>query len=100
MYRDRIGRVLIHPEDAGRYGIADDSTVRLSNFRGRTVRKAVVTGRTQKGLLVAEGIYWMSTEVEDGGINDLVSQQTSDIGEGPLFHESRVKIEPLTGEGR
>ena len=94
-YRDKVGRVLIHPEDAKRYGIADGSEVLLSNFRGRTVRTAAVTERTQEGLLVAEGIYWQVPGAEGGGVNDVVSQLCSDVGEGPVFHESRVKVEPL-----
>ena len=98
MHRDRTGRVLIHPEDAKRYGIVDGSDICLLNFRGRAARKAVVTGKTQKGLLVAEGIYWPTQRGNGGGINDLVSQQVSDVGEGPLFHESRVRIEPLASD--
>jgi anaerobic selenocysteine-containing dehydrogenase len=57
MYRDETGMVLIHPEDAKQYDIVDGSELFLLNFRGRKVRKALVTERTQKGLLVAEGIY-------------------------------------------
>jgi hypothetical protein len=41
---------------------------------------------------VAEGIYWPVLEGE-GGINDLTSQQCSDLAGGPIFHESRVAVE-------
>jgi len=41
--------------------------------------------------LVAEGIFWPVAD-DEGGINDLTSQQCSDIGGGAIFHESLVDI--------
>jgi len=86
--------VLIHPEDAARHGIGEGDRVKLANLRGWAVRVARVTGDTQKGLLVAEGIFWQTGEFATG-INDLTSQKTTDIGDGPTFHESRVSLTPL-----
>jgi anaerobic selenocysteine-containing dehydrogenase len=93
MYPAESGRVLIHPEDGARRGISDGDSVYLYNFRGRLKRRALVCEDTQPGLLVAEGLYWPVAD-EDGGVNDLTSQQCSDIGGGAIFHESRVQIEP------
>ena len=93
MYPDESGRVLIHPEDGARRGISDGDSVYLYNFRGRLKRRALVCEDTQPGLLVAEGIYWPLAD-EDGGVNDLTSQQCSDIGGGAIFHEARVEIVP------
>lgn len=90
-YPEETGTVLIHPEDGGEYNITDGAKVKISNFRGWAVRVARVTTDTQKGLLVAEGIFWQNDEF-GVGINDLVSQKITDIGEGPTFHESRVMI--------
>jgi anaerobic selenocysteine-containing dehydrogenase len=92
-YAGHKGRVLVNPEDAAAAGVRDGEEIIMSNFRGSTVRIAKVTGDTRKGLLVAEGIYWPAP-TEEGGINDLVSQQCSDVGGGALFHESRVQIAP------
>ena len=93
MYPDESGRVLIHPEDGARRGIGDGDFVYLHNFRGRLKRRARISDDTQPGLLVAEGIYWPLAD-EDGGVNDLTSQQCSDIGGGAIFHEARVEIVP------
>jgi len=90
-YPGRIGTVLVHPEDAETLQISDGDRVRLSNHRGWAVRTARVTGDTRPGLLVAEGIFWQSEEFTSG-INDLTSQKTTDIGEGPTFHEARVAL--------
>jgi len=92
------GTVLIHPEDAELLGIEDRQEALLKNFRGKTVRTAIVSTDTRRGLLVAEGIYWPAPG-EAGGVNDLVSQNCSDVGGGALFHETRVHIQPFSEAG-
>jgi hypothetical protein len=48
---------------------------------------------TRRGLLVAEGIFWQHEKGRNAtGINDLTSQNVTDMGGGALFHESRVRI--------
>ncbi len=90
-YPGVTGTVLIHPDDAAEYDISDGVKVKISNLRGWAVRISRITTDTQKGLVVAEGIFWQTDEFAVG-INDLVSQKTTDIGEGPTFHESRVTL--------
>jgi anaerobic selenocysteine-containing dehydrogenase len=92
-YAGEIGTVLIHPADAAAHSIVDGARVRLSNHRGSSLRIAQVTEDTQKGLLVAEGLFWQ-TEETGSAINDLTSQKLTDIAEGPTFHEARVAIRP------
>ena len=94
MYEGMMGDVLIHPEDAAEYTIVDGDRVALVNFRGKTFRRALVSDRTQKGLLVAEGLFWPGKRSAGTGINDLTSQMCSDMGGGTLFHESRVQVVP------
>ena len=92
-YQDDGGSVLIHPDDAAARGIGDGDYVSVYNGRGRVRRRAAVSADTQPGLIVAEGIYW-PVDRAAGGVNDLTSQQCSDIGGGAVFHESRVGVEP------
>jgi len=89
-YPDIQPEVLIHPKDAESKGIKTGDRVILENQRGKISRMAKVTDYTPAGLLVAEGIYW-ETETF-GGINALTSQQTTDLGGGSTFHESRIKL--------
>ncbi|MGI9537517.1 MAG: molybdopterin-containing oxidoreductase family protein, partial [Desulfocapsaceae bacterium] len=96
-YQGDMGTVLIHPDDAAGRSIEDGVPVRLINLRGAVTRRARVGDDTQPGLLVAEGIYWPA-EGGEGTINDLTSQQCSDIGGGAIFHESLVNIEPLPAD--
>jgi len=98
MYDQEQGDVIIHPDDAAEMNIQPGSRVRLQNFRGSVYRKALVSKNTQRGLVVAEGIYWPGPGQKEG-INDLVSQKCSDMGGGALFHESRVQLESVDDIG-
>ena len=89
--------MLIHPDDAANLSISDGAPVRLDNLRGTVTRVARVSANTQPGLLVAEGLYWPSG-VGGESINDLTSQQCSDIGGGAIFHEALVDLHPLSQE--
>lgn len=91
-YPDRCGEVKIHPVDAKEQGIADGAEVLLANHRGRARRIARLTADTRQGLLVAEGLYWQEG-AEGLTINNLTSQKTTDLADGPTFHESLVRIE-------
>ena len=96
-YPGQTGKVLIHPDDAGSAGIADNDLVEICNDRGRNIRRAEVTTKTQPSLLVAEGIYWQSHESGQTCINDLTSQAITDLGEGGTFHESSVLVRKVEG---
>lgn len=91
-FTDKVGEVLIHPDDAESNGICDGDQVKIYNGRGSNVRIARVSDKTQPALLVAEGIYWQNNASNQSGVNDLTSQAITDIGEGGTFHESRVGI--------
>ncbi len=96
LYPDTCGTVLVHPEDAAACNIEDGEEVVLQNSRGKTTRTAKITVDTQKGVLVAEGIFWSvaqaGPEEEFGGINNLTSQKLTDMGGGATFHESLVSL--------
>lgn len=85
--------VLMHAKDAESLSVTDGEKVRLVNFRGRSIRTVSITDDTAPGLLVAPGLFW--EDGSEGGINDLTSQKTTDIGAGPTFHESRVRVEKI-----
>jgi len=90
-YTDKSGELLVHPQDAAASNISDGESVVLENNRGWTTRVARLTEDTQRGLLVAEGIFWENGSAPNG-INDLTSQKLADMGGGSIFHESRVRL--------
>jgi len=95
-YKGELGSVIVHPEDAARFNVKDGAQIILANNRGRSKRVAQVSDNTQKGVLVAEGLFWAVEEnilgIGTGGINDLTSQKITDMGSGATFHESLVTI--------
>jgi len=96
LYPGMRGMVLVHPEDAAAGNIQDGEEVVLQNSRGKTRRSAKITMDTQKGVLVAEGIFWSVEQAGQeeglGGINNLTSQKLTDMGGGATFHESLVSL--------
>ncbi|MBU3917380.1 molybdopterin-dependent oxidoreductase, partial [bacterium] len=67
-FKNKNGKLLIHPDDAFSRRIEQGDQVRIKNGRGFTVRDAVITAETRKGLVVAEGIYWGNIENNYVGI--------------------------------
>ncbi len=100
-FKGVAGDVLVHPEDAVIYRVQDGEAVVVENHRGRAKRIARITTDTAQGVLVAEGIFWPVAlgDRDDSiqtGINDLTSQKTADMGEGATFHESLVRLVPIS----
>ena len=90
-YPGRSGEVLIHPEDAAKWGVVDGEELVLQNHRGRVCCVARLTTDCRRGVLVAEGIFW-PVDASDASINDLTSQKSTDIGNGATFHETLVAL--------
>ncbi|MDQ4061253.1 MAG: molybdopterin oxidoreductase family protein [Pseudomonadota bacterium] len=94
--RQREGRptVMIHPEDAARFGIADGDKVKLGNGRGVVTLHASLFDGVRRGVLVSEGI-WPNDAFEDGrGINTLTGADAVAPFGGAAFHDNRVWIRP------
>ena len=93
----REGRpeVMIHPEDAGRLGIAAGDRVVLGNARGEVTIHVRLFDGVRRGVVIAEGI-WPNDAFEDGeGINVLTgADQLAPFG-GAAFHDNRVWIRPV-----
>ncbi|HET7714967.1 MAG TPA: molybdopterin oxidoreductase family protein [Bauldia sp.] len=87
--------VLIHPEDAAAYGIADGARVRLGNGRGAVTLHARHFDGLRHGVLISEGI-WPNADFPDGnGINTLTGSDPIAPYGGAAFHDNRVWIEAV-----
>jgi anaerobic selenocysteine-containing dehydrogenase len=87
--------VLVHPDDARTYGIADGARVRLGNARGTVTLHARFFPGLRRGVLVSEGI-WPNAAFEDGnGINTLTGADPVAPYGGAAFHDNRVWIAPV-----
>jgi anaerobic selenocysteine-containing dehydrogenase len=98
--RKREGRptVMLHADDAARFGIAEGDRVRLGNARGEVVLHARIAEGMQPGVLVSESI-WPSDCFETGiGINALTSDDPGPPYGGAVFHDTAVWLRAEVAE--
>lgn len=85
--------VLIHPDDAEKCGIEHHERVRVTSRYGEILRRAVVTADTRPGVVIAVGQWWAKLSPDRRSLNELTSQQLTDLGGGSLFGNSAVRVE-------
>lgn len=86
--------VLVHPADAVRYGVKDSDPIRIISVRGSIIRKVIVTTDAREGVVIAVGQWWPKLSPDKNSLNNLTSQQLTDLGAGSLFGNAVVRIEP------
>lgn len=89
-------KVLIHPDDARREGIADGQLVRVFNRLGEVRVQASVTTATLPGVLVIFHGYWRKHAIGGSTVNTLVAHAPSEIGAGITVFDTRVAISLAT----
>lgn len=88
--------VEIHPSDAALRGIEDGDRVRAFNERGSCELSAVVTTRARQGVVVSPSVWWNKLSPGQVNINQLTSQNLTDLGGGATFYDALVEIERTT----
>jgi anaerobic selenocysteine-containing dehydrogenase len=82
--------VMIHPEDAAAFGIADGEAVTLGNTRGETTLTARLFDGLRRGVLIAESIQPNKAHIGGRGINMLTgAEEVAPVG-GAAFHDNKV----------
>ena len=82
----------IHPQDAAARGIADGAVVEVFNDRGRYQCKAHVCERARPGVVNGLGIWWRKLGLNGTNVNELTSQQLTDLGRAPVFYDCLVEV--------
>ncbi len=92
--RDMEGEPLleIHADDAARRSIRDGQTVRVFNDRGSYHCKAHISPRARAGVVHGMGIWWRKLGLQGTNVNELTSQQLTDMGRGPVFYDCLVEV--------
>jgi anaerobic selenocysteine-containing dehydrogenase len=91
-------KVLLHPADAARLGIAEGEHVRLGNARGEVVLPARLFDGLQPGVVVVESV-WPNAAFEGGiGINALTSDDPAPPMGGAVFHDTAVWLRAVAAE--
>jgi len=92
---ERTPRLLVHPDDAAKRGIATGMQVRAFNDRGAFVAEAQVSDRTRPGVVVAPSIWWRKLAPGGENANAVTSQALTDLGRAATFYDCLVEVQPL-----
>ena len=86
--------VTIHPDDATRQGLADDTQVRVYNERGTFRAQLRVRAEVRLGVALTSKGLWAKHHGSNG-VNATTAERDSDMGRGAIFHDNRVWIEKI-----
>jgi anaerobic selenocysteine-containing dehydrogenase len=85
-------RVYMNPSDAAAEGLAAGERVTLSNPRGALTMRLELNGDLPRGSLRVDGLL-RAAEIPEGlGLNALVSDAVSDLGESNTLYSTRVDV--------
>ncbi|MEV5830147.1 molybdopterin oxidoreductase family protein [Spirillospora sp. NPDC052242] len=86
--------VRLHPDDAAARGLADGRRVRVANDRGGFDAVLRVTDQVRPGVAATTKGHWAKFS---GGsnANAVVDERDTDLGGGPVFHDTRVEVTAL-----
>ena len=85
--------VEIHPDDAIKYGVADDSFARVTTDYGQCILKVAVNPRAQRGSLFAP-IHWSEATASGGRVGALVAPFTDPYSGQPESKSTPASIAP------
>jgi assimilatory nitrate reductase catalytic subunit len=85
--------VEIHPDDASKYGVTDDSFARVTTDYGQCILKVVVSARQQRGALFAP-IHWSEANTSGARVGALVAPFTDPFSGQPESKATPASIAP------
>lgn len=88
--------VLVHPEDAARYGLEEGAYARVESEVGAALRRVKITDAAQRSVAVVEGTWWGLSAPDGTSINAVTAQTLTDLGGGSTFHNTRVRLVPVS----
>ena len=83
---------VMHPDDAGLRGVANDQVVQIQNDRGAFHARLRVSDGIRPGVIWAPSIWWTKLAGDGRNANDTTSQRLTDLGEGPVFYDNLVEV--------
>ena len=96
--------VLIHPNDAEKYGIRDGEWVWIENQRGKARQKARITNTIMEGVVNADHGWWFPEEdgnypnlfgVWKANVNQLIPFDCGESGFGAAYKSMLCKVYPV-----
>jgi assimilatory nitrate reductase catalytic subunit len=85
--------VEIHPDDAIKFGVSDDSFARIVTDYGECILKVAVNARQQRGMLFAP-IHWSEANASNARVGALISPHTDPFSGQPESKATPASIVP------
>ena len=85
----------MHPTDAQARNIQHGDVIRVFNQRGTYHCKAQLNDRARPGVVNGLGIWWRKLGLNGTNVNELTSQNLTDIGRAPVFYDCCVEVAAL-----
>lgn len=92
----QTARLALHEADARARNIADGMLLEVFNDRGSCFLHAEISSAVQPGCVVARSVRWNKRAIGRRGINCLISDRLTDMGEGPTFFSCLVQVRPAS----
>jgi len=89
---DEPGFVQIHPDDAKKFGIKDQSLVWVSSRRGKVITRANHNPRVNAGAVYMTYQWWI------GACNELTVDHLDPISKTPEYKYCAVKVEAIADQ--
>jgi anaerobic selenocysteine-containing dehydrogenase len=92
--RDIEGEPLLemHAHDADARGLQSGDVVRVFNQRGVYRCKVEISKRARPGVVNGLGVWWRKLGLDGTNVNQVTSQQLTDMGRGPTFYDCLVQV--------
>ena len=88
--------LFIHPDDATPRCITHGEEVRVTNARGSFVALADVSDCVRPGVVASTKGRWPCNSKQGTTVNATVDDHSSDMGNGALYHDNRVRVDKLS----
>ena len=92
--------LMIHPDDAAIYGIADGDLVEIGNQRGSVALHAKLFKGLKRHVVVSQGLFANSSFVRGEGINVLTGADSPAPNGGIAVHDIKVWVKRLDNSVR
>ena len=85
--------IIVSPADAATFKLTDATLVKVSNDRGQFVARLAVKDEVRAGVAVTSKGLWAKHN-RGNNVNATIMERDSDMGQGAVFHDNKVRIEP------
>lgn len=92
--REKNMFLFMHPQDAAARSLQADDQVYAYNRLGEVKFILRITPRVPPGIVVAEGIWWLTHCPGPRSVNALTSSRLTDQGGGSTFYDNTVEVRP------